>query len=90
MDLKQIKQAILNGKFTADEYRDLFATVKQAHRNVSYVAAGNFSPNDKVQFTGKRGIVYKGEVVKVKLKNVLVLTTTGVRYNVPAAMLKAV
>lgn len=88
MDFGQIKHAIRNGDFTTDQYRELFAVVKTAHRAASYIAAGNFSPKDKVTFTGRRGVTYKGEVVKVKIKNVLVLTTDGTKFNVPASMLK--
>jgi len=90
MDIKQLKRAILTGGFSSAELQELWDTVKVAHRAESMIAAAEFNPGDKVQFTGRRSVVYKGEVVRVKLKNVLVKTTCGHNFNVPATMLKLI
>jgi hypothetical protein len=88
MDIKQINRAILTGGFTNDELRSIYDTTKLAWRNNSIMATRQFAPKDKVKFTGRRGITYTGEVIKVNIKNVKVLTTTGIRFNVLAAMLE--
>ena len=50
----------------------------------------SFKVGDSVSFTGRRGAMLKGVVDKVKVKYLLIRTTTGQRWNVPGSHLKLI
>ena len=89
MDIKAINTAIITGSFTNDQLSSIIDAVKYARSQLIKTKVRSFSVGDTVKFTSsKNGMTYVGEVEKVKLKFVLIKTSTS-RWNVPANMLEA-
>ena len=89
MDIKAINTAIITGSFTNDQLSSIIDAVKYARSQLIKTKLRSFSVGDRVRFTSsKNGMTYVGEVEKVKLKFVLIKTSTS-RWNVPANMLEA-
>ena len=61
--------------------------VKMRRNQLHFSDAQSLRVGDKVSFNGRRGIVEKAVVEKIKIKNVLVRTTSGTRWNVPGSHL---
>ena len=61
--------------------------VKMRRNQLHFSDAQSLRVGDKVSFNGRRGVVEKAVVEKIKIKNVLVRTTSGTRWNVPGSHL---
>ena len=61
--------------------------IKMRRNQLHFSDAQSLRVGDKVSFNGRRGVVEKAVVEKIKIKNVLVRTTSGVRWNVPGSHL---
>jgi hypothetical protein len=90
MNVSDIRVALLNGVFTAEELNSVADAVKYARSQMGKRVVRSLRVGDAVKFTSPRtGVTFRGTVDKVKVKYVLVATPQG-RYNVPANMLEAV
>ena len=91
MNIQAINTAILQGSFTNDQLNSIADAVRFARSQITRRNTGSFVVGTRVKFYNRKtGVTYTGTVNKVKLKNILVDTDVGVRYNVPAAMLETV
>jgi hypothetical protein len=91
MNIQAINTAILQGSFTNDQLNSIADAVRFARSQITRRNTGSFVIGTRVKFYNRKtGVTYTGTVNKVKLKNILVDTDVGVRYNVPAAMLETV
>jgi len=91
MNIQEINTAILQGSFTNDQLNSIADAVRFARSQITRHNTGSFVIGTRVKFYNRKtGVTYTGTVNKVKLKNILVDTDVGVRYNVPAAMLETV
>jgi len=61
--------------------------VKLRRNQMHTQKAQSFKIGDSVSFSGRRGAMLKGVVEKVKIKYILVRTTSGTRWNVPGSHL---
>jgi hypothetical protein len=89
MDVKEITSAIMFGNLNNEQLTSVIEAVKYARAQLTKTTARALRSGDTVKFTDRNGRVYSGTVDRVKLKYVLVNTSTG-RYNVPANLLEAV
>ena len=91
MNIQEINTAIIQGSFTNDQLNSIADAVRFARSQITRRNTGSFVVGTRVKFYNRKtGVTYTGTVNKVKLKNILVDTDVGVRYNVPAAMLETV
>jgi len=91
MNIQAINTAIIQGSFTNDQLNSIADAVRFARSQITRRNTGSFVVGTRVKFYNRKtGVTYTGTVNKVKLKNILVDTDVGVRYNVPAAMLETV
>jgi len=91
MNIQAINTAILQGSFTNDQLNSIADAVRFARSQITRRNTGSFVIGTRVKFYNRKtGVTYTGTVNKVKLKNILVDTDVGIRYNVPAAMLETV
>ena len=91
MNIQAINTAIIQGSFTNDQLNSIADAVRFARSQITRRNTGSFVIGTRVKFYNRKtGVTYTGTVNKVKLKNILVDTDVGVRYNVPAAMLETV
>ena len=74
---------VLNGT----ELSSVVDAVKMRRNQLHFADAQSLRVGDKVSFQGRRGITEKAVVEKIKIKNVLVRTTSGTRWNVPGSHL---
>jgi len=89
--LHDIRSSIISGSFTNTELDDIGQAIKFARAQLGQKNKGTLVKGTSVKFTdSRRGIVYNGVVEKVSVKNVLVRTTAGTVYKVPANMLESV
>jgi len=89
-NIQQINSAIMFGNLTNAEIESVISAVKFARANLAKQNKYTFRKGDTVKFTSNRnGMTYSGTVDRVKIKYVLVRTSSGM-YNVPASMLEAV
>jgi len=87
--LHDIRSSIISGTFTNAELDDISQAIKFARSQLGHKNKGALVKGTSVKFTdSRRGITYNGVVEKVSVKNVLVRTTTGTVYKVPANMLE--
>ena len=87
--LHDIRSSIISGAFTNEELDDIAQALKFARVQLGQRNKGSLVKGTTVKFTDtRRGVVYNGVVEKVSVKNILVRTTTGVVYKVPANMLE--
>ena len=88
--LHDIRSSIIAGTFTNAELDNIGQAIKFARAQLVQKNTGSLVKGSSVKFTdSRRGVVYNGVVEKVSIKNVLVRTTTGVVYKVPANMLES-
>ena len=85
MKIKEILDAI--GKMESGEVNMVVSAIKLRRNQLHFTDAQNFKVGDSVSFTGRRGAMLKGVVDKVKVKYLLIRTTTGQRWNVPGSHL---
>ena len=69
------------------EIQSVVDAVKMRRNQLHFADAQSLKIGDKVSFQGRRGITEKAVVEKIKIKNVLVRTTSGTRWNVPGSHL---
>ena len=69
------------------ELSTIVEAVKLRRNQLHFSDAQSLRVGDKVSFQGRRGITEKAVVEKIKIKNVLVRTTSGTRWNVPGSHL---
>ena len=74
-------------KMTGDELSSIVETVKLRRNQLHFADAHSLRIGGRVSFQGKHGITEKGTVRKIKIKNVLVETDRGQRWNVPGSHL---
>ena len=74
---------VLNGT----ELSSIVEAVKLRRNHLHFTDAQSLKVGDKVQFNGRRGAIEKAVVEKIKIKMVLVRTTSGTRWNVPGSHL---
>lgn len=89
MNISEINTAIIHGSFSNDDLTSIIDAVKFARSKLGRQNIYSFRPGAKVQFTNKQGRIVVGEVVDVKVKNVIVQVAMT-RWKVPASMLTAV
>ena len=86
--LKETKKIIENiYKMDSIELSTIVEAVKLRRNQLHFSDAQSLRVGDKVSFQGRRGITEKAVVEKIKIKNVLVRTTSGTRWNVPGSHL---
>ena len=73
----------LNG----DDLQKVINVVKMRRNQLHFKDTQSFKVGDSVSFSGRRGAILKGVVEKVKIKYILVRTTSGTRWNVPGSHL---
>ena len=69
-----------------DDLQKVINVVKMRRDQLHFQNAQSLRIGDAVSFTG-RGAILKGVVEKVKVKYILVRTTSGTRWNVPGSHL---
>ena len=74
---------VLNGT----ELSSVVDAVKMRRNQLHFSDAQSLRVGDKVSFNGRRGVVEKAVVEKIKIKNVLVKTISGTKWNVPGSHL---
>lgn len=88
-NLHDIRSSIISGFFTNEELDDIAQALKFARAQLGQRNKGSLVKGTTVKFTdSRRGVTYNGVVEKVSVKNVLVRTTTGTVYKVPANMIE--
>lgn len=85
MKTKEILDAI--GKMKSGDLNMVISAMKLRRNQLHFTDAQSFKVGDSVSFTGRRGAMLKGVVEKVKIKYLLIRTTTGQRWNVPGSHL---
>lgn len=89
--LHDIRSSIISGQFSNVELDEIGQAIKFARSQLGQKNKGSLSKGTSVKFTdSRRGVTYNGVVEKVSVKNVLVRTTAGTVYKVPANMLECV
>jgi small-conductance mechanosensitive channel len=90
MDIRQVNQAIMFGKWTNVELSSMIDAVKWARASLAKSVKNQLSIGEQVQFTSsKNGMTYTGTVSKIAIKYVTVTTPQGL-WRVPASMLSPV
>jgi len=74
-------------KMNGVDIQSVVDAVKMRRNQLHFSDAQSLRVGDKVSFNGRRGVVEKAVVEKIKIKNVLVRTTSGTRWNVPGSHL---
>ena len=69
------------------EVNSVVEAIKMRRNQLHFADAQSLRVGDRVSFQGRRGITEKAVVEKIKIKNVLVRTTSGTRWNVPGSHL---
>jgi len=69
------------------EISSVVEAVKMRRNQLHFSDAQSFTVGDRVSFNGRRGAIEKGTVEKIKIKFILVRTTSGIRWNVPGSHL---
>ena len=89
MNISQINSAILQGNFTNEQLNSILDAVKFARTQLRDQVRRELKIGELVQFKSTRnGMVYKGTLESIKIKNAIVETPVG-RYKVPMNMLEA-
>ena len=71
----------------SEELNSVITAIKLRRNQLHFRDAQSFKVGDRVSFNGRHGAVLKGTIEKVKIKYILVRTTTGQRWNVPGSHL---
>ena len=69
------------------EIQSVVDAVKMRRNQLHFSDAQSFKVGDTVFFRGRRNTLCEAKVEKVKIKNVLVRTLDGTRWNVPGSHL---
>ena len=70
-----------------DDLQKVINVVKMRRDQLHFQNAQSLRVGDAVSFKGRRNSILKGIVEKVKIKYILVRTTSGTRWNVPGSHL---
>jgi hypothetical protein len=87
MDVNIIKRHIMTDGYTNQELNEIAEAVRYARAGLIKSTARKLAPGVAVEFKDRRGQVYRGTVVSIKIKNAVVNTAQG-RYRVPMNMLE--
>lgn len=88
--IDDVNSAIISGKFTNEQLDSISQAIRYARSQLQKKNCRSFRVNDSVKFYHNRqDRTYTGRVERVKVKNILVVTTCGLRFNVPANMLES-
>ena len=71
----------------SEELNSVITAIKLRRNQLHFRDAQSFKVGDSVSFTGRHNAILKGVIEKVKIKYILVRTTTGQRWNVPGSHL---
>ena len=71
----------------SEELESVIESVKLRRNQLHFADAHSLRVGQRVSFQGRHGITEKGTVRKIKIKNVLVETDRGQRWNVPGSHL---
>ena len=74
-------------KMNGAELSSIIETVKLRRNQLHFADAHSLRVGQRVSFQGRHGITEKGTVRKIKIKNVLVETDRGQKWNVPGSHL---
>ena len=89
MNIMEINTAILQGGFTTEQLNSINDAVRFARARLGDQVRRELRIGELVQFKSNRnGMVYKGTLESIKIKNAVVATSLG-RYKVPMNMLEA-
>ena len=89
MNISEINTAILQGGFTNEQLNSINDAVRFARARLGDQVRRELRIGELVQFKSNRnGMVYKGTLESIKIKNAVVATSLG-RYKVPMNMLEA-
>ena len=89
MNIMEINTAILQGGFTNEQLNSINDAVRFARARLGDQVRRELRIGEMVQFKSNRnGMVYKGTLESIKIKNAVVATSLG-RYKVPMNMLEA-
>ena len=83
--LQKILQDIYN--MNGADIQSVVDAVKMRRNQLHFSDAQSFKVGDTVFFRGRRNTLCEAKVEKVKIKNVLVRTLDGTRWNVPGSHL---
>lgn len=92
MNATEILSALRNPSIpmTSAEITEAWNVLRTRHSNNASLAVRSFSFGDKVQFTGRNGVMLRGTVTKTNQKTVSVRTDAGNEWRVAPAILSAV
>ena len=85
MNINDILRSVEN--LNGDDLQKVINVVKMRRDQLHFQNAQSLRVGDAVSFKGRRGSILKGVVEKVKIKYILVRTTSGTRWNVPGSHL---
>ena len=74
-------------KMNGADIQSVVDAVKMRRNQLHFSDAQSFKVGDTVFFRGRRNTLCEAKVEKVKIKNVLVRTLDGTRWNVPGSHL---
>jgi len=91
MQVQEVINAIKVSNFNNDEFASILQAVQNARASAGRDTIRSLTVGDAVTFNGRRNRTVNGTVMKVKIKNVVVLdNATQTKWNVPASMLTLV
>lgn len=85
---RELCEKILN-ETTREQLDTILDAVKDRRGTLTRKVAQTFKTGDRVSFTHRNGNVELATVIRRKVKNVLVQTDAGVKWNVTATLLRA-
>ena len=85
MNINDILRSVEN--LNGDDLQKVINVVKMRRDQLHFQNAQSLRVGDAVSFKGRRNSILKGIVEKVKIKYILVRTTSGTRWNVPGSHL---
>jgi hypothetical protein len=71
-----------------ESMKKIYKAWDSRQRKINTLQAQSFRVGDAVTFKNNKGLVQNGVVKKVKIKNVVVETDSGDKWNVPASFLE--
>ena len=74
-------------KMNGTDLSSVVDAIKMRRNQLHFSAAQSLKVGDTVFFKGRRNVLTQAKVEKVKIKNVLVRTLDGTRWNVPGSHL---
>lgn len=89
LNMYEIADAINRGNFTTEQLKVISWSMRAAQRRAADHARYARHVGERVQFEA-RGRTYKGEVEKINIKNIKVITDDGRRWNVSPVLLSPI